>query len=103
MINLIPSVKKLEINSGFLTKNAIFFDDINCDARVISALKKLPYSKDGADIKININGTCGEAYEIFINENDMPLTYSSNGIKSAFTLDINPLNQAYPEIGDGER
>lgn len=39
----------------------------------------------------------------FINENDMPLTYSSNGIKSAFTLDINPLNQAYPEIGDGER
>jgi hypothetical protein len=33
----------------------------------------------------------------------MPLTYSSNGIKSDFTLDINPLNQAYPEIGDGER
>jgi len=39
----------------------------------------------------------------FINDNDMPLTYNSNGIKSAFTLDINPLNQAYPDIGDGER
>ena len=39
----------------------------------------------------------------FINENDMPLTYSSNGIKSAFTLDVNPLNQAYPIIGNGER
>ncbi|MBE6588014.1 MAG: DUF4838 domain-containing protein [Ruminococcaceae bacterium] len=39
----------------------------------------------------------------FINDNDMPLTYSTNGIDSPFTLDINPLNQAYPDIGDGER
>ena len=82
MINLIPSVKQLEINSGFLTKNAIFFDDINCDARVISALKKLPYSKDGADIKININGTSGEAYEIFINENN--ITINADGSAGAF-------------------
>ena len=39
----------------------------------------------------------------FINEENMPLTYSSNGISNPFTLDINPLNQAYPDIGDGER
>lgn len=39
----------------------------------------------------------------FINDNDMPLTYNTKGISKAFTLDINPLNQAYPDIGDGER
>lgn len=39
----------------------------------------------------------------FINAENMPLTYNTNGIKTPFTLDINPLNQAYPEIGNGER
>lgn len=39
----------------------------------------------------------------FINENDMHITYDSTGIDSQYTLDINPLNQAYPDIGDGER
>ncbi len=39
----------------------------------------------------------------FINAEAMPLTYNSNGISTPFTLDINPLNQAYPDIGDGER
>ena len=39
----------------------------------------------------------------FINSENMPLTYAENGISTPFTLDVNPLNQAYPEIGDGER
>ena len=39
----------------------------------------------------------------FINDNDMPIVYNVTGISREFTLDINPLNQAYPEIGNGER
>lgn len=59
-----------------------------------------------------VNGTPEQraAYEAqwrwtydFINSEEMPLTYSTNGIDTPFTLDINPLNQAYPEIGNGER
>ncbi len=59
-----------------------------------------------------VNGTDAEreayaaqwkwTYE-FINENGMPLTYDKSGISAPFTLDINPLNQAYPDIGDGVR
>ncbi|MBQ2729226.1 MAG: DUF4838 domain-containing protein [Clostridia bacterium] len=59
-----------------------------------------------------VNGSDGQRAEYakqwrwtydFINENDMPIVYNANGISSSFTLDINPLNQAYPDIGDGER
>jgi len=76
MINLIPSVKQLEIKESFLTKNAIFYNNLNCDERVCNALEKLPFDKDGAKLSISISGTCGEDYELSINENDISIAAS---------------------------
>ncbi|MBQ3527750.1 MAG: DUF4838 domain-containing protein [Clostridia bacterium] len=62
------------------------------------------------DRYVNGTGEQKEAYSEqwrwtynYINDHDMPLTYNTNGIDTEFTLEINPLNQAYPDIGDGER
>lgn len=74
MLNLIPKVKKLDIKNGFLKKNAVFYENINCDERVVLALSKLPFEKNGAELIITLVGGCGEGYEITIDEATVNIT-----------------------------
>ena len=71
MLNIIPNVKIMEIKNGFMTKTAIYYNDLNCDERVLAALKMIPYNKLGAKLDICINEKDGEGYELYINENDI--------------------------------
>lgn len=69
MIKLIPAVKKLEMHSNFFAAQAVRYKKSGLDARLLSALKKLPYDSAGAPVDIRINGSEGEAYTLSINEN----------------------------------
>lgn len=71
MINLIPAVKHMETYSNFFHKKAVFYEETGMDSRLLSALKKLPYSKTGAKLDICIAGQEGEGYALTINENDI--------------------------------
>lgn len=82
MINIIPNVKFLKIMDGFLTKTAIYYNNPNCDERVLAALKKLPYNESGAKLDICINGNNGEGYELYINEKNISI--SAEGTAGAF-------------------
>ena len=67
MLNLVPSVKKLDIKNGFLDKTTINYKDITCDSRIITALSKLPFDEEGTKIHINILQEQGEEYELRID------------------------------------
>ena len=71
MLKIIPSVKEKKILNGFLNSNSVFYDDLNCDDRVLKALKLLPFDKNGAKLTVEISGDSGEAYEISVRENDI--------------------------------
>lgn len=77
MINLIPAVKTLQIRSSFLAKHAIRYDGSGLDARLLSALKKLPYGESGTDLTICVNGEEGEAYTLQIDENRVAIEAQS--------------------------
>ena len=82
MLNIIPNVKIMEIKNGFMTKTAIYYNDLNCDERVLAALKMIPYNKLGAKLDICINEKDGEGYELYINENDIVI--NADGAAGAF-------------------
>ncbi len=82
MINLIPSVKKLEEKNGFLKKSAIYYDTLCCDKRIVSALSKLPFDKDGAKLTITVGNQNSEEYEIWINEENIEI--NATGSQGAF-------------------
>lgn len=82
MLNIIPNVKIMEIKDGFMTKTAIYYNNLNCDERVLAALKMLPYNKLGAKLDICINENDGEGYELYINENDILI--NADGTAGAF-------------------
>lgn len=69
MLNLIPGVKTLDIKNGFLDKSTIYYKDITCDSRIITALSKLPFDEGGIKIHINILQEQGEEYELRIDRN----------------------------------
>ena len=71
MLNLIPTVKELDIKDGFLARNAVFCEQTDLDGRVLHALKKLPWDTSGARLNVEIDGQTGEAYELLICENDI--------------------------------
>ena len=68
MINLIPAVKKLDIHSNFLTANAVCYEKSGLDARLLTALEKLPYDQAGVPVDIRIKGSEGEAYTLCVEE-----------------------------------
>ena len=70
MLNLIPNVKTLNYKEGFLSKKSIYYNNLNCDQRVLKVLEKLPFSEDGAKLNINIviRGQDREGYELTIDE-----------------------------------
>lgn len=69
MINLIPAVKKLDIHSNFLSAKAVCYEKSGLDARLLTALEKLPYDQAGAPVDIHINGSEGDAYTLCVEEN----------------------------------
>ena len=71
MIHIIPSVKQMEITTGFLKKKAIFFKNRAFDNRLLSAIGKLPFSEEGVELKIHINGGKGQAYELWIEKEEI--------------------------------
>lgn len=81
------NIEKLSVHMHFLGLSALYED------RYVN----------GTEAQRNIYAEQWRWTYDFINAEDMPLTYDNNGMDKPFTLDINPLNQAYPEIGDGER
>ena len=66
MIRIIPSVKTLEIQNGYLEKRAIFCNHISGCERLKTALSKLPQSGEGARLDIQIAGDTGDEYELWI-------------------------------------
>jgi len=58
----------MEIMTGFLEKKAIFFENREADYRLVSAIKKLPYSNDGVELKVQITGGSSQAYELWIEK-----------------------------------
>lgn len=82
MLNLIPNVKIIEIRDRFMKKTAIYYNGLNCDERVLTALKMLPFDESGAKLDICINENNGEGYEIYINENNISI--NAEGAAGAF-------------------
>lgn len=68
MIHLIPQVKSLALNNGFLKKKAIFYNAPCGDNRLIAALEKLGNEKDGTPLTLEV-GAEGEGYELWVEEN----------------------------------
>ncbi len=78
MLNLIPSVKFLEIKDGFFEKKGVFFGGVISDNRLLSPISKLPKDKNGADLKIVISEKDGEGYEIYIEKESIKITADSS-------------------------
>ena len=77
MICLIPSVKSLKIENGFLKKKAISTNCTMCDRRLEIALSKLPQDVTGTLIDIEIADNTGEGYEIWIEKDEICIKASS--------------------------
>ena len=77
MINIIPNVKHMEIKSGFMTKTAIYYNELNCDERLLTALEKIPYNESGVKLDLCISEKDSEGYELYINENDIVINANS--------------------------
>ena len=66
MLHIIPEVKKMEYLPGFFDKKGVFCADA-LDWRLATALEKLPYDRAGAKLEICLEGSSGEAYELWID------------------------------------
>ena len=94
MLKLIPAVKHLEIQDGFLAKKAISFENTALDARLVKALNKLPVAKDGAKVSVNLTGAEGEGYTLDLAEN--AITITAGNPQGAFYA-IQTLRQMFTE------
>ena len=74
MIKLIPAVKVLKENSGYLAKKAISFDNADLDPRLVKALGKLPVAENGAVLTVKLTGEAGEGYTLGVAENAITIT-----------------------------
>lgn len=93
-MNLIPQVKKLELQNGFLHTRAITFDEKHLDDRLVTALRKLPVCTNGAQLDVEITGSEGEAYELVICEDRIQIR--ADGDAGAFYA-IQTLRQLFSE------
>ena len=82
MINLIPKVKVFEEKAGFLSKKTVCCVSDLQDTRLQKAIAKLPQRDDGVKFSIDIKGSCGENYEIFVNEDSINII--AGGVAGAF-------------------
>lgn len=77
MLKLIPKVKNITYNDGFLSKKAIFFNAEGIDKRVVCALEKFPYSKDGVELDFEIGIGTGDEYSLSICQDKIKITAQS--------------------------
>ena len=82
MISIIPAVKEMKIKDGFFTKTAIYYNDLDCDVRILNALKKLPYDENGAKLSIIVDKAEGEGYELILDTDNIDI--KANGAAGAF-------------------
>ncbi len=68
MLHLIPQVKKLIRNEGFLPEKSVCYDEALYSKRIAKALSRLPFGKEGVPLKITIDGDGGEEYELTVCE-----------------------------------
>ncbi len=80
-MNLIPQVKELKINEGFLKSNTVSSQITGLSPRLFAAFTKLPLSEKGVDIVFN-TGNSGEGYEI-IGAEEL-ITVNAEGEAGAF-------------------
>lgn len=71
MIKLIPAVKQLVIQDGFLNNRCIFCNSEKLDSRIYAALTKLPLDPDGVPVDISYEETSGEGYELWIESDQI--------------------------------
>jgi len=93
-MNLIPKVKQLEINTGYLREKCLCSDIRGTDERLCKALDKLPLCENGLPMRIDVSGTAGESYELTITENSVQIT--AEGPAGAFYA-IQTLRQIFKE------
>lgn len=77
MLNLIPAVKSLKIQNGFLAQKAISFDKAGLDPRLAKALAKLPQAEKGAAVTVTVTGKGGEGYTLTVAEAAISITAGS--------------------------
>lgn len=78
MLNLIPQVKVLEIKSGFVSKASIYYENLNCDTRILDALKAISFDSCGTKVDISVSNESGEGYELCIDENGIDIRAEGN-------------------------
>jgi len=77
MLNLIPSVKILKETNGFLKNTSVFYSHESLDKRIVKALEKLNFDKEGVPLYISTAGNTGEGYELYIREDRIDITADS--------------------------
>lgn len=71
MIKLIPQVKSLNINDGFLSNKSLNLCHLTCDERLISALSFFKISDEGATVSIELVEKDKEEYELTITSDSI--------------------------------
>ena len=77
MIHIIPSVKELREENGFLKNKEIFCNSRICDSRLILALSKFRQDDNGTKLEIDIDGDEGEGYRLWIKEQEIKIQADS--------------------------
>ena len=75
---LIPQPKSVERRGGFLNTTGLACMSEIEDARIQSALNKLPLASDGAAFILHITGENGEGYAMDITEESVTVTAKSS-------------------------
>ena len=81
-MNLLPTVKKIKIKEGFLSKKYIAPYCREIDFRLKKAMDKLPSGENGVELIINTAGNNSEKYVLEIKENMIEIT--SEGLNGIF-------------------
>lgn len=98
MLKLLPTPKKITEEENILSKKSVKYECIDLDYRVVNALKKLPCSADGIELKIEISDEASEAYtlkvtneEILINaKSDAAAFYAVQTLRQIFENEVVP-------------
>ena len=83
MLHLIPKVKSLEIQEGYLLNKAIFCDTMGLDARLVTALGALSAEKGGTPLKFSVGEDAqDESYTLSVTEQKIRI--EAPGVRGAF-------------------
>lgn len=71
MLRIIPAVKELKTEDGFLKGKALCYPKDGYDVRILQTLKHLPYDENGVPVRLCVGDADDERYEISICENEI--------------------------------